>query len=73
MHKYTRLTRNQDGVEVKSMIDLLLVNKTMLRYVQDVTVLGGMGRGISDHVVLCKVRLVGAWIQRRKVVWRLKA
>ena len=31
----------------------------------------GMGRGLSDHhVVLCKVRLVGAWIKRREgVVW----
>ena len=28
----------------------------------------GMGRGLSDHhVVLCKVRLVGAWIKRREV------
>ena len=28
----------------------------------------GMGRGLSDHhVVLCKVRLVGAWIKRRYV------
>ena len=29
----------------------------------------GMGRGISGHyVVLCKVRLLGAWIKRREVV-----
>ena len=28
----------------------------------------GMGRGLSDHhVVLCKVRLVVAWIKRREV------
>ena len=28
-----------------------------------------MGRGLADHhVVLCKVRLVGAWIKRREVV-----
>ena len=28
-----------------------------------------MGRGLSNHyVVLCKVRLVIAWIQRREVV-----
>ena len=26
LHKYTRVARDQDGVEVKSMIDLLLVN-----------------------------------------------
>ena len=41
----------------------------MLRYVQDVRAVRGMGRGLSDHhVVLYKVRLVGAWIKRRKVV-----
>ena len=28
-----------------------------------------MGRGLSDHhVVLCKVRLVGAWIKKKEVV-----
>ena len=48
------------------MIDLVLVKRDMLRYVQDVR---GMGRDLSDHyVVLCKVRLVGAWIKRREVV-----
>ena len=32
-----------------------------------------MGRGISDHhIVLCKVRLVGAWIKRSEVVDRAK-
>ena len=29
----------------------------------------GMGHGLSDcYVVLCKFRLVGAWIKRREVV-----
>ena len=47
----------------------MLVKKDMLRYVQDVRAVGGMGRGLSDHhVVLCKVRLVGAWTKRREVV-----
>ena len=28
-----------------------------------------MGQGLSNHhVVLCKARLVGAWIKRREVV-----
>ena len=28
-----------------------------------------MGQGLSDyHVVLCKVKLVGAWIKRREVM-----
>ena len=51
------------------MIYLVLVKKDMLQYVQDVRVVRGMEQGLSDHhVVLCKVRLVGAWIKRRKVV-----
>ena len=51
------------------MIDLELVKKNMLCYVQDVRAVRGMGRSLSDrHVVLCKVRLVGPWIKRREVV-----
>ena len=60
-HKYARVAGGQDGVEVKSMIDLVLVEKDMLHYVQDVR---EVGEGLSDHhVVLFKVRLVGAWIK----------
>ena len=58
MHKFTRVARDQEGVDVMSMIDLVMVKKDMLHYVQDVRV---MRRGLSDHyIVLCKVRLVGA-------------
>ena len=58
------MARGQDGVEVKSMIDLVLVKRDMLRYVQDVRTVSGMGRGLSDHhVVLYKFRLLGAWIK----------
>ena len=61
LHKYTRVTRGRDGVKIKSMIDLVLVKRDVLRYVQDVRAVRGMGCGLSDHhVVLCKVRLVGA-------------
>ena len=50
-------------MEIKSMIDLVLVKKDMLRYVR---VVRGMGRGLSDrHFVLCKVRLVRVWIKGR--------
>ena len=57
---YTRVTRDQDRMEIKTMIDLVLVRRDMLRYVQDVRAVRGMGRGLSTHhVVLCKVRLVG--------------
>ena len=56
-------------MEIKSKIGLVLVKRDMLRYVQDVRLVRGMGRDLSDHyVVLCKVRLVGAWIKRREVV-----
>ena len=57
LHKYTKVARDQDGVEVKIMIDMILVKKDMLRFVQDVRAVRRMGRGILDHnVVLCKVR-----------------
>ena len=60
-HKYTRVTKGKEGVEIKSMIYLELVKRDMLRYVQDVRTVRRMGRGLSDHyVVLCNVRLVGA-------------
>ena len=52
LHKYTRVARGQDGVEVKSMIDLELVKKDILRYVQDVRAVRAMGRGLSDHHVI---------------------
>ena len=55
------------------MIDLVLVKKEMLRYVQDVTVVRGMGRGLSDHhVVLRKFRLIGARIMWREVVTKAR-
>ena len=57
LHKYTRVARGIDGVEIKNMIDLVLVKRDMLRYVQDVRVERGMGRGLSNHhVLLSKVK-----------------
>ena len=41
LHKYTRVARGQDGVEVKNMIDLVLM-KDMLHFVQDVRAERGM-------------------------------
>ena len=41
-YKYTRVARGQDGVEVNSMIDLVLRKKNMLRFVQDVRAVRGM-------------------------------
>ena len=43
LHKYTRVARGQDEVEVKSMIDLLLVKRDMLCFVHDVRPVRGMG------------------------------
>ena len=56
------------------MIDMELVKRDMLQYVQVVRAVRGMGRGLSDYyVVLCKVRLAGTWIKRREVVvWTRK-
>ena len=64
LHKCIRMARGRDGVEIKSM-----VKRDMLQYVQDVRAVRGMGPSFSDHyALLCKVRLVGAWIKRREVV-----
>ena len=61
LHKYNRVARGQDGGEIKNIIDLVLVKRDMLRYVEDVRVVRGIGRGLLDHAVeLCKVKLVGA-------------
>ena len=43
VHKYTRVAGGRDGMEIKSMIDLVLVKRGMLRYVQDVRAVRGMG------------------------------
>ena len=61
LHKYTRVARGQGLVELMSVIDLVLVKKDMLRYVEDVRAIRGMGLDLSDHHTLfCKVMLVGA-------------
>ena len=61
MHKYAIVARSLDGLEIKSMVNLVLVKKGMLRYVRAVK---GIGGGFSDY----QVRLVGPWIKRREVV-----
>ena len=37
------MAKGRDGVEIKSMIDLVLMNMEMMRYVQDVRTLKGIG------------------------------
>ena len=54
IHKYSRVGRGQDGMEVMSKIDLLLGG--MLKYVLDVKTLMGMERSKLGHsVALCKM------------------
>src|SRR5678815_16083 len=77
IHKYTRVGVGRDGIEVKSMIDSVLVKKEMLKYVFDVKSVRGLGMGLSDHYfVLCKIKLVGAWMEGkviRKEVGKIKS
>ena len=51
MHKFTSVVWGQDRVEIKSMIDVVLVKRNMLQYVQDVRMVREMGGGLSDHHV----------------------
>ena len=54
------------------MVDLVLMKRDIVRHVQDVRAVKEIGRGLSDHhFVLCKVRLVGAWLKRRGERWWL--
>ena len=67
--KYTRVARGQDGEEIKNMIDLVLLKRDMLRYVQYMWAVKEIGRGtLGNYVIMCKVRFLGAWTKRRKVV-----
>ena len=51
-----KYTKGQDGLEIKSTIDLVLVKKDMLRYVQDEA---WDGDSQITMLHLLKVRLVG--------------
>ena len=46
------MARGQGGMEVKSIIDLVLVKKAMLRYVEDLRAVRGMRRSFSNHHVV---------------------
>ena len=55
---YSRVAIGQGRMEVMSMINLVVVKRDMLLYVQDVRAVRKRGRGLSDQdVVLCKGRL----------------
>ena len=56
-------------MEVTSVIELELGKGDMLKHVQDVKAVRGMGQGISDHsVLLCKGKSLGTWMKRREKV-----
>ena len=46
------VARGQDRVQLKIIPELVLMKKDMLRYVQDVRAVRGMGRALSDHHVV---------------------
>ena len=43
LHKYTSLARNQGGVKIMSIIDLMLITRDILQYVQDVKTVRRIG------------------------------
>ena len=66
IHKYTRVGQSRNG-EVRSMIDLVLFKRNMLKDVCDVKCIRGLSGGLSDHmIVLCKLRVIGTWMRRQE-------
>ena len=53
LHKYTKVARGEDGIGVKSMVDLVVVKKDILRYVQDVGCDGSEKNGMRPLRSLC--------------------
>ena len=60
------MARGQDGVEIQSMIDLVLVKRDIY------AALCAGCEGKSPCVILSKVRLMGAWTKRREVTVRAR-
>ena len=53
--------------EVKSMIDLILINSSMMKDAYDVRSIRGLVGGLSDHmIVLCRFRLSRVWFRSGK-------
>ena len=73
LHKYTRVERGQDSLEIKSTIDLVLVKRGMLGFVQDVRAVRGMGCGLSDHYVKSGLldirRMDSPEFMDKRIVW----
>ena len=58
-------------MEVKTMIDSVLVKEDMLKYIYHVKTVRGLGRGIlSNSDVLPEVELMGTWTKRKEEVNR---
>ena len=64
LHKYTRVTRFQNGIKVMSMIDLVLAKREILQYMHNVRTVREMGQGLSNHHAVC-VKL-GWWVHGLK-------
>ena len=64
-----KVARGQDRVEVMSLIDVVLVKKDLLHYVQNMRVVRGMGHEVSHIILLYCVKL-GWWVLglRREMV-----
>ena len=52
-YRYTSVARGQDGVEIKNIIDPVLVKKDMLHYVQDVKAVRGMDEISQITMLYC--------------------
>ena len=51
LHTYIRVAMDRDGVEIKGIIDQVLVKKDIMCYEEDVSAVRGMDGGLSDHHV----------------------
>ena len=69
IHKYTWYRRTREGeILDKSLIDFVLVSKSVMNRMKDVRAVRGMSADISDHVlVLCKCELSTSWNRKARV------
>lgn len=63
IQKYTKVGVDQDSIEVKSLIGFVM---EMLEVVTDVKSVSRLEMDISNHAVLSKIKLVGAWKKKKK-------
>ena len=49
LHEYARVPKGQYRMEIKSMMDLVLVKRDMLQYVQQMRTVRRIGRVLSNY------------------------